>query len=45
MGDLFVARCLARSGEVARNYFLEMWRRLRPDYARVPGRVPRIWAT
>jgi urease accessory protein len=45
MGDLFVARCLAKSGEVARNYFLQMWRRLRPDYARVPGRVPRIWAT
>ncbi len=45
MGDLFVARCLARSGESARNYFLEMWQRLRPDYARVPGRVPRIWAT
>ena len=45
MGDLFVARCLARSGEVARNYFLQMWQRLRPDYARVPGKVPRIWAT
>jgi urease accessory protein len=45
MGDLFVARCLARSGESARNYFLEMWKRLRPDYARVPGKVPRIWAT
>ncbi|MEO8006663.1 MAG: urease accessory protein UreD [Betaproteobacteria bacterium] len=45
MGELFVARCLARSAEAARNYFLEMWQRLRPDYARVPAKVPRIWAT
>jgi urease accessory protein len=45
MGDVFVARCLARESETARAYFLKMWEHLRPRYARVPARVPRIWAT
>ena len=45
MGEVFVARCLARTSETARAYFLKMWEHLRPQYAQVPARVPRIWAT
>jgi len=45
MGDLLVARCLARTSEAARAYFLEIWEHLRPEYAKIPARVPRIWAT
>jgi urease accessory protein len=45
MGDLLVARCLARTSEAARTYFLEIWEHLRPEYAKIPARVPRIWAT
>ncbi|HEX9452275.1 MAG TPA: urease accessory protein UreD [Burkholderiales bacterium] len=45
MGDVLVARCLARTSEAARAYFLKMWEHLRPKYAQVPARVPRIWAT
>ena len=45
MDDLLVARCLARSGEAARRYFMAMWDHLRPGYATVPAKAPRIWAT
>ena len=45
MGEVFIARCLARTSEAARAYFLRMWEHLRPQYAKVPARVPRIWAT
>ena len=45
MGEVMVARCLARTAETAREYFLTMWAHLRPRYAQVPARVPRIWAT
>jgi urease accessory protein len=45
MGEVLVARCLARTSEAARAYFLKMWEHLRPEYAKVPARVPRIWAT
>jgi urease accessory protein len=45
IGELFVARCLSRTTEAARAYFLQMWEHLRPGYARVPARIPRIWAT
>jgi urease accessory protein len=45
MGEVLVARCLARTSEAARAYFLKMWEHLRPQYAQVPARVPRIWAT
>ena len=45
MSDVLVARCLARTAETARDYFLKMWAHLRPRYAKVPARVPRIWAT
>ncbi len=45
MGEVLVARCLARKAEMAREYFLRMWAHLRPKYAKVPARVPRIWAT
>ena len=45
MGEVFIARCLARTSEAARAYFLRMWEHLRPQYAKLPARVPRIWAT
>ena len=45
MGEVVVARCLARTAEAAREYFLKMWEHLRPRYAQVPACVPRIWAT
>jgi urease accessory protein len=45
MGELLVARCLARTSEAPRAYFLKMWEHLRPEYARVPARTPRIWST
>jgi len=45
MEGVLVARCLANSAQVAREYFLALWAYLRPGYAHVPARVPRIWAT
>lgn len=45
MGEVTIARCLTRTAEAAREYFLRMWEHLRPRYAQVPARVPRIWAT
>jgi urease accessory protein len=45
MGEVLVARCLARTAEATREYFLRMWEHLRPQYAQLPARVPRIWAT
>jgi urease accessory protein len=45
MGEVLVARCLARTAEAARETFLRMWEHLRPQYAQVPARIPRIWAT
>jgi urease accessory protein len=45
MSDVVVVRCLARTSESARCFFLQVWERLRPGYAKVPARVPRIWAT
>lgn len=45
MDDVLVARCLSHSAQVAREYFAALWTHLRPRYARVPARVPRIWAT
>ena len=45
MGEVLVARCLARTAEAARETFLRMWKHLRPHYAQFPARIPRIWAT
>src|SRR6185295_9565176 len=45
MNELLVARCLARTAETARDYFVKLWTHLRPAYARLPARAPRIWAT
>lgn len=45
MGEVVAARCLTRTAEAAREYFLRIWEHLRPRYANVPARVPRIWAT
>ncbi|HEX4986316.1 MAG TPA: urease accessory protein UreD [Burkholderiales bacterium] len=45
MEGIIVARCLAHSAEAARGYFLGLWEHLRPRYARMPCRAPRIWAT
>ena len=45
MGEVVIARCLTFTAEAAREYFLKMWEHLRPRYAQMPARVPRIWAT
>ena len=45
MGEVVIARCLTFSAEAAREYFVKMWERLRPRYALVPARAPRIWGT
>ena len=45
MGEVVIARCLTLTAEAAREYFLKMWEHLRPRYAQVPARVPRIWVT
>jgi len=45
MDEVVIARCLTTTAEAARAYFLRMWEHLRPRYAQVPARVPRIWAT
>ena len=43
--QVLVARCLSHSAQVAREYFAALWTHLRPRYAHVAARVPRIWAT
>jgi urease accessory protein len=43
--DMMLARCLASNAEAAREYFLKIWAQLRPLYANVTARAPRIWAT
>ncbi len=45
MSEVLIARCLAQSTETARDYFVKIWEYLRPRYAHVPARAPRIWAT
>ena len=45
MGEVLIARCLAQTTETARDYFVKIWEYLRPRYAQVPARAPRIWAT
>lgn len=45
MGEVLIARCLAQTAETARDYFVKIWEYLRPRYAQVPARAPRIWAT
>ena len=45
MSEVLIARCLAQTTETARDYFVKIWEYLRPRYAQVPARAPRIWAT
>ena len=43
--DLLVARYLGRSGEEARDYFVRIWKIVRPLYSQRAMQIPRIWAT
>jgi len=43
--DLLVARYLGRSGEEAREYFVRIWKIVRPLYSQRAMQIPRIWAT
>jgi len=45
MDGVLVARALGRSAQALREYFEQLWARLRPRYARASARAPRIWAT
>jgi len=42
---IFVARCSGNNALAARQYFEELWMELRPWYAGMPARRPRIWNT
>lgn len=42
---IFVARSLGNNALAARQYFEELWMELRPWYAGMPARRPRIWNT
>ena len=42
---LFVARYLGASAEHAREYFVRIWKIVRPLYSLKAAQVPRIWAT
>jgi urease accessory protein len=43
--QLIVGRYLGRSSEAAKNYFVQLWRILRPAILGRPGDEPRIWRT
>ena len=43
--DLFVARYLGPSAEQAREYFVRIWKIVRPLYLQLAVKLPRIWAT
>jgi urease accessory protein len=45
MPGLFVGRYLGASSESAKNYFVQLWRGLRPAMAGRPANEPRIWRT
>jgi urease accessory protein len=45
MSNLFIARYTGQSGEQAREYFVALWRLLRPFYAGREAITPRIWTT
>ena len=45
MDDVLVVRGLGRSAQSLREYFMKLWARLRPGYARASAHAPRIWAT
>ncbi len=45
MPELFVARYLGPSAEQAREYFISIWKIVRPLYSQRAMQIPRIWAT
>jgi urease accessory protein len=45
MQNIFVGRYLGHSAEAAREWFVELWRALRPAFIGRPAAVPRIWNT
>ena len=45
MDGVLVVRGLSHSAQTLREYFVELWARLRPGYAGALARAPRIWAT
>lgn len=45
MPQLFVGRYLGHSAEAARQWFIELWRALRPAFIGRAAAVPRIWNT
>jgi urease accessory protein len=45
MPELLVARYLGPSGEEAREYFVRIWKIVRPQYLQKAMQIPRIWAT
>ena len=45
LSGLIVARYLGHSSEAAREWFINLWRQLRPILLGVPAQTPRIWST
>lgn len=45
MPNLFVGRYLGHSAEAAREWFVELWKSLRPAFIGCEAAVPRIWNT
>ena len=45
MPDIFVARYTGHSGEQAKDYFIALWRLLRPFFTGRAAVTPRIWTT
>jgi urease accessory protein len=43
--DILVARYVGHSSEQAKNYFIELWRMLRPHMSGRAAATPRIWTT
>ncbi|MDB5808269.1 MAG: hypothetical protein JWN94_391 [Betaproteobacteria bacterium] len=43
--DILVARYIGHSSEQAKNYFIELWRVLRPHFSGRAAVTPRIWTT
>jgi urease accessory protein len=42
---VLVCRALAHQSEPIKHWFIELWRRLRPELLQRPAHTPRIWAT
>jgi urease accessory protein len=42
---VLVCRALAHQAEPIKQWFIEVWRRLRPELLQKPAHLPRIWAT